>query len=75
MNVDIENTVKQCATCLGYQQTQPHKKTVLQELFYKPWEVVGDNIFSINNSKLLCIVDYDSIFPVMEKADGFQQTT
>ena len=37
----------------------------------KPWAVVGADIFSINNNRLLCIVDYYSKFPIVEKADGF----
>ena len=57
MNVDIKNTMKQCATCQDYQQTQLHEKTVLYDIPCKPWEVVGTNIFSINNNNtLLCIV-------------------
>ena len=37
---------------------------------YKPWEMVGPDILSIKNNKLLCIVDYYSKFPVGKKTDG-----
>ena len=37
---------------------------------YKPWEVVGSDISSIDNNTLLCIVDYYSTFPVVKKTDG-----
>ena len=58
MNTDIENTVKQCATCLDYQQTQLHERPLLHEPPSKLWDINGANIFSINNSTLLCIADY-----------------
>ena len=51
----------------GIQQTQPHEKTILYEIPYKPWGIVGANIFSINNNTLLCIVNYYSKFPVVKK--------
>ena len=53
-----QNTIKQCATFLEYQQSQAHKKTIPYDIPCKPWEVVGADIFSINNNTLLCIVDY-----------------
>ena len=67
MNEDIENTMKQCATCPDYQQTQPHEKTILYELPCTPWEVVGADIFSLNNNILLYIVDYYNKFPSHEE--------
>ena len=60
MNADIENTVKQYATCMEYQKTQPHEKTTSCQMPCKPWEVVDADIYSIKNNTLLCIVDYCS---------------
>ena len=40
INADIEKNVKQGATCMEYQETQPCEKTVPYKLPYKPWEVV-----------------------------------
>ena len=45
INADIENTIKQCATFLEHQYTQPHGKTIPHEVPYKPWEVVGADFF------------------------------
>ena len=70
MNVDIENTMKQCATSPDYQQIQPHEKTIPYVIPCKPWEVVGADTFSINNNMPLCIVDYNTKFPIIKKADG-----
>ena len=48
MTVDIEDTMKWCATCLDYQQAQSHKKTIPCDMLCKPCELVGTDIFSIN---------------------------
>ena len=45
-----------------------HKKECsLLKYPFRPWEVVGADIFKINNGMLLCIVDYYSKFPVVMK--------
>ena len=70
MNEDIKNIMKQYATYLDYQQTQPHEKTIPCDILCKSWEVVGADIFSINNNAQLCIVDCYSKFPIVKKSDG-----
>ena len=70
MNADIKNTVKECVTCMKYQQKQPHVKTVRYTIPYKPWDVVGAEIFSIKNNMLLCIVDKNSKFPAVQRNGG-----
>ena len=42
---------------------------ILYNIPHKPWELVGVEIFSINNNTLLCIVDYYN-FCIVKKADG-----
>ena len=67
MNADINSTIKQCATCLECQQTQPQEKTILYQLSCKLWEVVAADIF-VKYRTHLCIVDYCSWFPIVKKA-------
>ena len=57
MDADIENTVKNFSTCLGFQWMQP-KEQIPHEIQGKPLEVKGANLFIINNSTFLCVVDY-----------------
>ena len=71
MNVDIQQTVKQCATCLDYQHTQQQERAVHYEIPYKPWEVVDADIFMVNNKTFLSIVDIYSKFPILNKVAGF----
>ena len=70
MNVDIKKTMKHCARCLEYEQTQLHEQIILSAILCKPWEVDGADIFSVNNNTLLCVVDYYCKFPIIMKANG-----
>ena len=49
MNAAIECVVKQCITCLEYQQMQPEGNVLHYEIPSRPWKVVGTDVFVINN--------------------------
>ena len=68
MNAEIENTVKQCATYLEYQQIQ-QQKILPYEIPCRPLRVVSADIFMVNNKMLLCIIDYYSKFLIVKKVD------
>ena len=38
INADIEGYVKNCATCLKFQQTQPKEKITHHDIALRPWE-------------------------------------
>ena len=46
-------------------QTQPREKFIHHNIPGKPQEVIGVDIFTLNNKNYLCIVDYHSKFPVI----------
>ena len=64
INTDIKNHIKNCTTCLEFQQMQPKEKILHHDIPLRPWEVLGMDIFHFNNKNYLCIVDYHSKFPV-----------
>ena len=70
INADIEKYIKSCATCLGFQQTQPKRKMIYHDKSLRPWEVPGADIFHFNNKNYLCIVDYNSKFPMVKRIEG-----
>ena len=70
INADIEKYIKQCATCLEFQQTQPKEKTIHHEVPLRPWEAVEADVFHFNNINYLCVVDYNSKFPIVRKLQG-----
>ena len=70
INTDIENHIKSCNTCLEFQQTEPKEKIIHHNIPLRPWEVLGVDIFHLNNKNYLCIIDYHSKFPVIKSMEG-----
>ena len=70
INVDIKNYIKNCASCLEYQQMQPKEKIIHHSIPLRAWEVLGTDVFHFNNKSYLCIVDYHSKFPVVKRLEG-----
>ena len=52
MNVDIKNHIKNCFTCLDFQQTQQKEKSH-HEITCKPWKEVGADMFTLNSKNYL----------------------
>ena len=44
INSDIDNHVKNCNTCLEFQQMQPKENIIHDEIPLRPWEVLGRHI-------------------------------
>lgn len=42
---EIEDTVKNCSTCLRFQKTHGHEELLLRDVPDKPWQVVETDIF------------------------------
>ena len=55
MNADIEETVKQCTTCLEYQCTQLQETALYYNIPYKPCAIVGADIFMANNKNFFAL--------------------
>ena len=70
INANIKAYIKHCATCLEFQQTQPKEKITHHDIPLRPWEVVSEDVFHFKNKHYLCIVDYNSIFPVVKILEG-----
>ena len=70
INADIKKYITQWATCLQFQQTQPQERIIHHEITLWPWEVVGADMFHYNNKNYLCLVDYNSKFPVIKRLEG-----
>ena len=55
MNADIEQTIKNCSTCLEYQPTKPQETALYYDIPCKTWMVIGADIVMVNN-KTFCIL-------------------
>ena len=54
---------------LHFQQTQPREKIIKHDIPGKPWEVIGTDMFTLNNANYICIVDHHSKFPIVKRAE------
>ena len=70
INTDIAKYIKQCMTCLEFQQMQPNEKIIHHEVPLRSLEAVGADIFHFNNINYLCLVDCNSKFPIIQKLQG-----
>ena len=75
INADIEKYIKQCATCLEFQQMQLKEKIIHHEIPLRPWEAVGGDVFHFNNINYLCVVDYNSKFESSGNYKDYWQNT
>ena len=50
---------------------QLKEKIIHHNIPLRPWEVIGADIFHFNNKNYLCIVDYNSKFPIIKRLEGF----
>ena len=48
MYADVEHIVRQCTMCLEYEQTQSQEKALHYKIPYRPWQVIGADLFRIN---------------------------
>ena len=69
MNDDIEKHIKNCTTCLMFQQTQHKDKKIQHDIPAKPCEMAGADMFTLTIKHYLCTVDYHSKFPVIKKSE------
>ena len=50
MNADIEVAVKNCSTCMAFQQTEPKTKQQLHKIPGKSLETIDIDVFTLNNN-------------------------
>ena len=70
INADIEKYIKHCVSCLEFQQMHPKEKIIHHEIPLRPSKAVCIEIFHFNNINYLCVVDYNSKFPIVRKLQG-----
>ena len=49
---------------------QPKEKIIHHDILLRPWEVLGADIFQLNNKNYLCVVDYHGKFLVIKRMEG-----
>ena len=46
---------------------KPKEERMHHKIPGKPWKVAGADMFTLHNKDYLCIVDYNSKFPIIKK--------
>ena len=49
---------------------QPQERIIHHDIPLQPWEVVEADMFYCNNKNYLCIIDYNSKFPIVKRLEG-----
>ena len=49
---------------------QSKEKITHHDISLRPWEIIGTDIFHFKNKHYLCIVDYNSKFPVIKRLES-----
>jgi len=60
MNSEITNMVSQCAACNEYQSRQQKEPLMTPEIPTRPWQMVAQDLFTVNRENYLITVDYFS---------------
>ena len=67
INDNIENFIKNCTTCLTFEQIQPKDKVIHHDILIRLLDIIDADMFILDNKQYLCIVDYHSKFPIIKK--------
>ncbi len=65
INKDIENLVSRCGPCQKYQAQQRDEETLHHHIPPIPWSKLGSDLFQIDDTQYLIIIDYFSKYPVI----------
>ncbi len=74
MNSDIDNTVKDCYTCLQYRPKHQAEPLNPHPVPDGPWQKVGVDLFELNSHYFVIIADYYSGYPEVVQLSSITST-
>ena len=60
MNSDLTDHISKCDICSSYQSNQAREPLISHETANRPWQKIGADVFTLNGTDYLCVVDYYS---------------
>ena len=69
MKTNIYDTIMNHSTSFTSNRYNQKTKVIPHKITSKLWEVIGVDLFKINNSNFLCIVDYQNKLPIAKLAE------
>ena len=62
MNSDLTDHISKCDICSSYQSNQAREPLVSHEVADRPWQKIGADVFTLDGTDYLCVVDYYSSY-------------
>ena len=60
MNSDLTDHISKCDICSSYQSNQARERLISHETADRPWQKIGADVFTLDGTDYLCVVDYYS---------------
>ena len=62
MNSDFTDHISKCVICSSYQPNQAREPLISHEVADWPWQKIGADVFTLDDTYYLCVVDYYSSY-------------
>ena len=62
MNSDLTDHISKCDICSSYQSNQAREPLISHEVSDRPWQKIGADVFTLDGTDYLCLVDYYSSY-------------
>ena len=63
MNSDLTDHISKCDICSSYQSNQAREPLISHETADRPWQKIGADVFTLDGTDYLCVVDYEFLGP------------
>ena len=67
MSSEVKQRISICETCRMYEPKQSKETLASHEVLQRPWQIIGSDLFNLNNCDYLVTVDYYSDYHELDK--------
>ena len=70
MNSELTDYISKCDICSCYQSSQPKEPLICHEIADHPWQKIGVDVFTLDDTDYLCVVDYYSSYFEVDRLES-----